>query len=102
MLKERFKDSIQGLDRMCFDILIDKKGKAKKVVFMKDYFSPSISAEDLKRITTYIKSSMQWKPAWVPSGKGIRNFECSTYEFVNLPYVDSIISQPPAPKQMKN
>lgn len=93
MIKARFKDSISGLDSMCFEILIDKKGKAKKVTMMEDFFAPKILPSDFDKISAYIKCCMKWKPAWVPSGKGIRNFECAIFEWVNFEYINSVQSK---------
>lgn len=92
MLHERFKDSIPGLDSMRFEIVVDKNGHAQKVVLMEDYFAPKVLPANLAKLSAFIKCFMQWEPAWVPTKKGKKRFDCAVFEWVNFEFINSKIS----------
>jgi hypothetical protein len=65
LVKERFKDSISGLDTMMFRMRISRNGKVKKMQYINNYYAPIISKKNLIRISDFVRDSIAWEAAIV-------------------------------------
>ncbi len=90
LVKERFKDSIPGLDTMMFRINISRRGKARNVQYINNYFSPSISKTDLIRISDFTKGSISWEPAKVKVKDRWKKVSSWVYVYINAELIDKL------------
>lgn len=90
LLKERFKDSIPGLDTMIFRMRISRKGKVREVQYLHNYYAPSISKSNFIRISDFVIESISWKPALIKENNRWKKVSTWLIVFINAEVIDRI------------
>ncbi|MCF1714181.1 hypothetical protein L0U88_06035 [Flavihumibacter sp. RY-1] len=90
LVKKRFKDSIPGLDTMMFRMKISRKGKVRDLQYLKNYYAPSISKNDLIRISDFAKDSISWEPAIVKVKNRWKKVSSWVFVYVNPELIDRL------------